>query len=274
MDVRKLNISSISPCGIGTMRSLQVFFVVVTAQGASFVCAQADAHGLTRRGLIMDENGRIRKATGDNITLAEYHLGKRRTVEETNFLTQKAELRLAARTAASRSDSFEGFCRYMTEAYGIKVKLTRGEISLQHPERIGERGGGWIRGRTLGAKYTKEAINGFIQQTHRRITVEGGIKADGRSNWRSRQGEYSRNVGAYVSLDGLKDVTLISMTKCLGGRPVICTDNDKGGNRFREKYVVGMGYDTLIPNELYGKDWNDELKAVTVMQNKTNGGNI
>ncbi len=80
--------------------------------------------------------------------------------------------------------------------------------------------------------------------------------------------------GAYVSLDGLKDVTLISMTKCLGGRPVICTDNDKGGNRFREKYVVGMGYDTLIPNELYGKDWNDELKAVTVMQDKTNGGNI
>ena len=66
--------------------------------------------------------------------------------------------------------------------------------------------------------------------------------------------------GVYVSMDGLKDVTLISMTKCLGGRPVICTDNDKGGNRFREKYTVGMGYDTLIPNELYGKDWNDELQ--------------
>lgn len=59
--------------------------------------------------------------------------------------------------------------------------------------------------------------------------------------------------GVYVSMSGLKDEMFFSVTKVWGGTPVICTDNDEAGNRFRDKYP----YDTLIPE--YGKDWNEEL---------------
>lgn len=61
--------------------------------------------------------------------------------------------------------------------------------------------------------------------------------------------------GVYVSLSGLKDTMFLHMTKTLGGIPVICTDNDEAGNRFRKKYER---YDTMIPE--YGKDWNEELE--------------
>ncbi len=64
--------------------------------------------------------------------------------------------------------------------------------------------------------------------------------------------------GVYISMSGLKDVALESMTKRFGGTPVICTDNDEAGNLFREKHA---GYATLRPQ--YGKDWNDELKHRT-----------
>ena len=56
-------------------------------------------------------------------------------------------------------------------------------------------------------------------------------------------------------MSGVKDMTLEHMTGVLKGVPVICTDNDDGGNRFRIKY---RAYDTLTPE--YGKDWNDELR--------------
>lgn len=60
--------------------------------------------------------------------------------------------------------------------------------------------------------------------------------------------------GVYVSLSGLKDSMFLHMTKTFGGTPVICTDNDDAGNRFRNKYACK----TLIPE--YGKDWNEELQ--------------
>ena len=61
--------------------------------------------------------------------------------------------------------------------------------------------------------------------------------------------------GVYVSMSGVKDMLLRHMTDAFGGSPVICTDNDDGGNRFRRKFPE---YATLIPE--YGKDWNDELR--------------
>lgn len=62
--------------------------------------------------------------------------------------------------------------------------------------------------------------------------------------------------GVYLSMSGLKDSTLSSMVARLGGRPVICTDNDDSGNRFRAKHAE---LDTLIPAAEY-KDWNGELQ--------------
>lgn len=66
----------------------------------------------------------------------------------------------------------------------------------------------------------------------------------------------TRYEGVYVSMAGCKDVTLDGMHKAYGGRPVICTDNDEGGNKFRSRYPNVL---TLIPTQ--GKDWNDILKA-------------
>lgn len=61
--------------------------------------------------------------------------------------------------------------------------------------------------------------------------------------------------GIYISLSGLKDITLASMADKLGGTPVLCVDNDQWGARFRDKYPE---YASLVPD--VGKDWNDELK--------------
>ena len=56
-------------------------------------------------------------------------------------------------------------------------------------------------------------------------------------------------------MGGLKDETFNHMQKMLGGKPVLCVDNDEAGNRFRKKYP---SCETLYPQN--GKDWNDELK--------------
>ncbi len=61
--------------------------------------------------------------------------------------------------------------------------------------------------------------------------------------------------GIYLSMSGLKDNIFRHMAQHLGGKPVICTDNDEAGNRFREKHP---SCETLRPE--IGKDWNDELK--------------
>ena len=61
--------------------------------------------------------------------------------------------------------------------------------------------------------------------------------------------------GVYLSMCGLKDETFEHMQKILGGKPILCVDNDEAGNRFRKKYP---SCETLYPQN--GKDWNDELK--------------
>lgn len=65
--------------------------------------------------------------------------------------------------------------------------------------------------------------------------------------------------GAYVSLAGLKDITLRSIKKKLPGRIVICVDNDDGGSRFRANHCAE--YECQIPKG--GKDWNEILQAHT-----------
>ncbi len=61
--------------------------------------------------------------------------------------------------------------------------------------------------------------------------------------------------GAYISLCGVKDITFQSMCNKLGGTPIICVDNDDGGNRFAAKHSDCARF---IPP--HGKDWNDTLK--------------
>ena len=61
--------------------------------------------------------------------------------------------------------------------------------------------------------------------------------------------------GVYVSMAGLKDRTFTSVAEKLGGKPIICVDNDEAGDKFAARHpdVTRM----VAP---YGKDWNDTLK--------------
>lgn len=157
-------------CNVKTGQKLCTSADMMWAQ-KRFVAAQADANGLARRGLILQDGRILESQQGDRITFGEYQLGKRlekrakgmtpEQIREMNVLTQKAELRFAIKIAANETANFAEFCTYLKEHYDIDVKETRGAISYMHPERReqgGSFGRGWIRGRSLGTAYEKEAI--------------------------------------------------------------------------------------------------------------------
>ena len=152
-----------------------------------YVIAQADGNGLTKKGLVLDENGEIRKSTmPDRIDRAERYIEKHgqavlnRTnsllpnerIKQRTFMTQKAELRLAVQTARGKALNYEDFKQYLFKTYGVEVKESRGHISYRHPEREGYPGE-WIRGETLGAEYTKESIINAITEQRNRSTDIG-----------------------------------------------------------------------------------------------------
>lgn len=62
--------------------------------------------------------------------------------------------------------------------------------------------------------------------------------------------------GIYVSMAGCKDVTFENMCKTYGGKPIICTDDDDAGHKFRRRHPDVL---SLVPDK--AKDWNDILKA-------------
>lgn len=64
--------------------------------------------------------------------------------------------------------------------------------------------------------------------------------------------------GVYVSLGGVKDMTMRSMVFKLGGTPVITVDNDDGGRKFAAR---NPSYSAMLTPSTDGvKDWNDLLK--------------
>ena len=71
--------------------------------------------------------------------------------------------------------------------------------------------------------------------------------------------------GAYISLAGLKEITLTSVKKKLPGRLVICVDNDEGAEKFRKHHCTE--YQCQIPKG--NKDWNEMLQA-----HVNSGGNL
>ena len=149
-----------------------------------YVAAQAEANGLTRKGLIL-ENGRIRESKVEvRAGMQERKIRKRgqaiqnkRDAQEM-FFTQKAELRIAIITALDQTSSYEEFCKFLKDAYGIETKESRGALSFLHPERKNS-GRAWIRGASLGDLFTKESIiNGFNKRNDRGIDIQGQNEAD------------------------------------------------------------------------------------------------
>lgn len=149
-----------------------------------YVAAQAEANGLTRKGLIL-ENGRIRESQAEvragmqerKIRRRGQALQSKRDAQEM-FFTQKAELRIAIISAIEQSSSYEELCKFLKDAYGIETKESRGALAFLHPERKGS-GRAWIRGSALGDNFTKEnIINGFNKRNDREIDIQGQNEAD------------------------------------------------------------------------------------------------
>lgn len=148
-----------------------------------YVAAQAEANGLTRKGLML-VNGRIRESQVEvRAGMQERKIRKRgqaiqskRNTQEM-FFTQKAELRIAIITALDQTSSYEEFCKFLKDAYGIETKESRGALSFLHPERKSS-GRAWIRGASLGDLFTKESIlNEFNKRNDRRSNIQGQDEA-------------------------------------------------------------------------------------------------
>lgn len=144
-----------------------------------YIAAQADYHGLTRKGLIL-ENGRIRESTREVKTTGQWKMQKRAATTKdgaTVIVAQKTELRIAIISACNKTDTYEDFCRYLKEHYRIDTKESRGSIGFLHPERRGT-ARAWIRGKTLGEEYTKEAILHELRSHDRRRSVNFETEAE------------------------------------------------------------------------------------------------
>ncbi len=135
-----------------------------------FIAAQAEANGLTRKGLIL-ENGRIRESQQEvKYTMSERQIAKRGMAASSGkaFITQKVDLRFAIIAAMTKAENYEGFCKILDKEYHIKTKESRGSIGFLHPQRRGQERA-WIRGKALGEAFTKEAIiNGISQDGRQR----------------------------------------------------------------------------------------------------------
>ena len=141
-----------------------------------YVAAQAEAEGLTRKGLIL-ENGRIRESQAELKTnMQERKIRKRgqalqnkRNAQEM-FFTQKAELRIAIISALEQTSSYEEFKQFLKDAYGIETKESRGALGFLHPDRKGS-GRAWIRGASLGENFTKESIINELKRNNGNVAI-------------------------------------------------------------------------------------------------------
>ena len=141
-----------------------------------YVAAQAEAEGLTRKGLIL-ENGRIRESQAEIKTnMQERKIRKRgqalqnKRNSQEMFFTQKAELRIAIISALEQTSSYDEFRQFLKDAYGIETKESRGALGFLHPDRKGS-GRAWIRGASLGENFTKESIINELKRNNGNVAV-------------------------------------------------------------------------------------------------------
>ena len=141
-----------------------------------YVAAQAEAEGLTRKGLIL-ENGRIKESQAEVKTnMQERKIRKRgqalqnKRNSQEMFFTQKAELRIAIISALEQTSSYDEFRQFLKDAYGIETKESRGALGFLHPDRKGS-GRAWIRGASLGENFTKESIINELKRNNGNFAI-------------------------------------------------------------------------------------------------------
>ena len=162
-------------CNVKNGRSISTKHDELWAQ-KKYVAAQAEAEGLTRKGLIL-ENGRIRESQAELKTnMQERKIRKRgqalqnkRNAQEM-FFTQKAELRIAIISALEQTSSYDEFRQFLKDAYGIETKESRGALGFLHPDRKGS-GRAWIRGASLGENFTKESIINELKRNNGNVAI-------------------------------------------------------------------------------------------------------
>lgn len=223
-------------CHAETGRKIRTGRAEMIAQ-KRFIAMQADANGLTRRGLIMDENGQIKRSDQPAKPISQIYQERKmvdgvdpdslRRVKEGNKRTQKAVLKLCIITAALKARDYNDFQSRLADV-GVKMKESRGSISFLHPDRAGAyRQGskdGWIRGATLGSDYTKEVIERVIQENeHRRHGSHGGTDV----NWRGSVYEiYFRRGGEGHGT--ARDLELLNSLAGEGGETSITSGMESG----------------------------------------------
>lgn len=168
-----------------------------------YVAAQAEAEGLTRKGLIL-ENGRIRESQAEvKAGMQERKIRKRgqslqnKRDSQEMFFTQKAELRIAIISAIDQTSNYEDFCNFLKDAYGIETKESRGALSFLHPERKNS-GRAWIRGASLGEYFTKENIINELEQRNDRWS---NIQSENRENRNEYLERLYKQVFGYIPTD-------------------------------------------------------------------------
>lgn len=145
-----------------------------------YVAAQADAHGLTRAGLILSL-GKIREGqAAKNETIGEKKLASR--LKKQGEATKKAELRLAVKRAMTSCNSYNEFREFLLDTYGVRTKEKNGELLYSHPESTVGRGE-WLKATSLGEYATKEAIeSGFNEFENGRNDFRGSIERGSERN--------------------------------------------------------------------------------------------
>ena len=148
-----------------------------------FVAMQAKANGLTERGLILDEHGRLNRSDAPVKRIGEVYMSRK--MDDTVNLTgsenparersQRTLLKLCIITAAMKASDYGDFMKRLKDV-GIDVKESRGTLSYLHPERRGIYQGrdGWIRGERLGQDYTRAVIERVINEQRLRRNGPGG----------------------------------------------------------------------------------------------------
>lgn len=190
----------VSNCNVTNGQRLNTSGAELRAQ-KRFVAVQADENGLSGRGLVL-EDGQIRQSqSGSRISLTEHHQGVRyshdeRRIAEHNTLTQKAELRLAIKTAARCTSNLRDYKTYLRDVYGVETRESHGHIAYLHPDRVNEKNA-WIRDRNLGYAYGKEILDYGFEKHAIRADNRTGAVGEQRTAESSRAGnDKQRDTGA------------------------------------------------------------------------------
>lgn len=164
-------------CNVKNGRKLDTANARMREQKRYIVC-QAKAHGLVGEELRMVDGVLQESESPNRVSDGEYKVRRYRQklyddmkngatdgdiYKYQMYLTQMQELRIVISEAVLEcGNDVEKIRKYLLDVYDVQTKIVRGgELSYLHPDRAKADSTGWVRGRTLGKIYTREAIENY-----------------------------------------------------------------------------------------------------------------